>query len=86
MLPEARATVPPMFLPVSRQGRLLGQGMGGGGGKVLPLLPCHGYRGAVCPLDLAIQAAKAKVIDLSEYIRSLVIEDLDRRRMLSYSP
>jgi hypothetical protein len=36
--------------------------------------------------DLAIQAAKAKVIDLSEYIRSLVIEDLDRRRMLSYSP
>ena len=32
--------------------------------------------------DLALQVARAKGIDLSEHIRSLVIKDLDERRML----
>jgi hypothetical protein len=33
--------------------------------------------------DLAAQVARAKGIDLSEHVRSLVLEDLDRRGLLA---
>ena len=33
--------------------------------------------------DLAVQVARAKGIDLSEHIRSLVISDLDSRGLLN---
>ncbi len=33
--------------------------------------------------DLAVQVARAKGIDLSEHVRSLVLDDLDRRGLLA---
>lgn len=35
--------------------------------------------------DLAVQVARAKGMDLSEHIRGLVVEDLDRRGLLKVS-
>ncbi|MEM3484833.1 MAG: hypothetical protein QXI12_04355 [Candidatus Methanomethyliaceae archaeon] len=32
--------------------------------------------------DLAVQVAKAKGMDLSEYIRVLIVDDLDRRGLI----
>lgn len=32
--------------------------------------------------DLAVQVARAKGMDLSEHIRGLIVEDLDRRGLL----
>jgi len=36
--------------------------------------------------DLAVQVARAKGMDLSEHIRGLIVDDLDRRGLLKVLP